>query len=243
MYERPDVPKDNPNRNKVAAVVLLVVAVALTLLVSTLWRLANSSSALGSHEVSDALASATVQEGGAQALADAAGATVTGDEVETVLFVIVPDSSSTDLSGLYVASIDSTQGAAKLTSLAPEAQLALDSGIASLHEVYASQGLGGLAGGIASTCAVPMDHAVTMTQAGWDAFLQTAAGGSSALASHATELLGGIVSSDLDATGLLDIAKRAVSLGLSASDVASVGATEDGQLDAAALARTVGVIA
>lgn len=33
MYERPDVPKDSPNRNKVAVIVLLAVAVALAGLV------------------------------------------------------------------------------------------------------------------------------------------------------------------------------------------------------------------
>lgn len=243
MYERPDAPKDNPNRNKIAVAVLIVVAVALALLVSNLWRLANASSALGSHEVSDALSAASVQEGGAQALADAAGATVTGDEVETVLFVVVPDASSAELSALYVASIDSTQGVARLTSLEPAAQVTYGDASASLRDAYASWGLKGLAASIAATAAIPVDHAVTMTQAGWDAFMQAAAGGSSALASHATELLGGIVSSDLDASGLLDIAKQALSLGLSASDIASVGATDVGQLDAASLARYAGVIA
>lgn len=243
MYERPDVPKESPNRNKIAVVVLIVVALALALLVSTLWHMANQSSALGSHDVQDALSSAATSTGDAQALADAAGATVTGDEVETVLFVVVGDASSTDVTSVYLASIDSTQGSAKLVSLQPDALLQLDSGATSLAQTYASQGLSALAGGIAAASAVPVDHAVTMTQDGWDAFLSTASGGSSALASHATELLGGIVSSDLDATGLLDIAKQAVSLGLSTSDITDAGVTDDGALDGASLARIVGVIA
>lgn len=243
MYERPDVPKQNPNRNKIAIAVLVVVAVGLMVLVSTLWRLANTSSALGSHEVEDALAAATSSQDAAQALADASGATPTGDEVETVLFVVVPNTSSSDLASLYLASIDSTQGAAKLISVDPGAQVAADAGAVTLHDAYASQGLEGLASTLATACAVPVDHAVTMTQTGWDAFMQAAVGGSSALASHASELLGGIVSSDLDAGGLLDIAKRALSLGLSASDVTEAPAAEDGTLDGAGLARLVGVIA
>ena len=89
MYERPDVPKDSPNRNKVAVIVLLAVAVALVGLVMGLWRLANANSALGSSDVGQALSSASSSLGDAQALAEASGATVTGDEVETVLFVVL----------------------------------------------------------------------------------------------------------------------------------------------------------
>ena len=71
MYERPDVPKDNPNRNKIAVVVIMLVAVGLFVLGSTLWRLANVHSALGSGEVERALAAATVSDEAAQQLADA----------------------------------------------------------------------------------------------------------------------------------------------------------------------------
>ena len=117
MYERPDVPKDSPNRNKVAVIVLLAVTVALAGLVMGLWRLANANSALGSSDVGQALSSASSSLGDAQALAEASGATVTGDEVETVLFVVLDGSDSSSCGAAFLAAIDSTPGSAKLIFL------------------------------------------------------------------------------------------------------------------------------
>ena len=85
MYERPDVPKDNPNRNKIAVVVLVAIALGIFILGSTLWRLANVHSALGSKDVSRAVASATVSDESAQQLAEASGLTLTGDDVECAI--------------------------------------------------------------------------------------------------------------------------------------------------------------
>ena len=44
MYERPDVPKDSPHRNLIADIVLVVVVVAIGVLVTMLWDLANANS-------------------------------------------------------------------------------------------------------------------------------------------------------------------------------------------------------
>lgn len=243
MYERPDVPKDSPNRNKVAVIVLLAVAVALVGLVMGLWRLANANSALGSSDVEQALSSASSSLGDAQALAEASGATVTGDEVETVLFVVLDGSDSSSCVATYLAAIDSTQGSAKLIFLPLDALLTSADGLTSVADTYAAGGLRGLAESLASAAAVPVSHAITMTQDGWNAFLDTAQQGSSALKRNATRLVGGIVSSDLDATGLLDIAQRAVSLGVGSSDIVDAPVTEDYLLDAAGLACLVGVLA
>ena len=239
MYERPDVPKDNPNRNKIAAVVIMLVAVGLFVLGSTLWRLANVHSALGSGEVERALAAATVSDEAAQQLADAAGATRTGDDVECVLFAIVASKDSSELSGLCVASIDGTQGTARLIRLRTDALVAAGDASSSLAQLYADKGLAGLA----SASSVPMDHAVIMTQEGWDTFLEVAAQGSSALKRSATKLMDGIVKSDLDAAGLLDVAQRALSMGVSADDITDAGVADDQTLDVVGLARLVGVLA
>lgn len=242
MYERPDVPKDNPNRNKIAVVVIMLVAVGLFVLGSTLWRLANVHSALGSGEVERALAAATVSDEAAQQLADAAGATRTGDDVECVLFAIVASKDSSELSGLCVASIDGTQGTARLIRLRTDALVAGDTS-SSLAQLYADKGLAGLASALASASSVPMDHAVIMTQEGWDTFLEVAAQGSSALKRSATKLMDGIVKSDLDAAGLLDVAQRALSMGVSADDITDAGVADDQTLDVVGLARLVGVLA
>ncbi len=243
MYERPDVPKDNPNRNKIAVVVIMLVAVGLFVLGSTLWRLANVHSALGSGEVERALAAATVSDEAAQQLADAAGATRTGDDVECVLFAIVASKDSSELSGLCVASIDGTQGTARLIRLRTDALVAAGDASSSLGQLYADKGLAGLASALASASSVPMDHAVIMTQEGWDTFLEVAAQGSSALKRSATKLMDGIVKSDLDAAGLLDVAQRALSMGVSADDITDAGVADDQTLDVVGLARLVGVLA
>lgn len=88
-----------------------------------------------------------------------------------------------------------------------------------------------------------MDHAVIMTQEGWDTFLEVAAQGSSALKRSATKLMDGIVKSDLDAAGLLDVAQRALSMGVSADDITDAGVADDQTLDVVGLARLVGVLA
>lgn len=243
MYERPDVPKESPNRNKVAVVVLGVVAIGLAVLVMALWRLANVNSALGSSDVGQALSLASSSVGDAQQLADASGATVTGDEVETVLFVVQGGSDPSQAGSLFLASIDSTQGAAKLVFLPQAATLPSAVGAATLADIYVKGGLKGLASALAENAAVPVNHAITMTQDGWNAFLDTATKGSSALKTNAGKLIDGIVSSDLDAAGLLDIAQRAVSLGVGVSDIVDAPLADDSSLDCVGLAKLVGVLA
>lgn len=243
MYERPDVPKPSPNRNKVAVCVLVLIAVCVFVLASALWRLANVNSALGSSDVEQALSSATSSADAAQQLADASGATATGDEVETVLFVVQSGSDSSQAGALFLASIDSTQGTAKLVFLPPTSTLPSTNGPVALTDLYAKEGLEGLAAALAENTAVPVSHAITMTQDGWNAFLDTAQQGSSALKTSATKLVGGIVSSDLDAAGLLDVAQRAVSLGVGGSDIVDAPVADDSSLDGAGLAKLVGVLA
>lgn len=243
MYERPDVPKDNPNRNKIAVVVLVAIALGIFILGSTLWRLANVHSALGSKDVSRAVASATVSDESAQQLAEASGLTLTGDDVECVLFAVVPSGDSSELAGAYLASIDATAQSAKLVSLPVSASLPKGDATATLAQLYGDGGLASLASSLSLGCSVPVSHAVVMTQDGWSAFLDAAAQGSSALKRNATKLMGGIVKSDLDATGLLDVATKALSMGVSAEDIAEAGTVEDGSLDAAGLASLVGVLA
>ena len=243
MYERPDVPKSSPNRNKVAACVLVLIAVAAFVLVSALWRLANVNSALGSSDVEQTLSSASSSLGDAQALAEASGATVTGDEVETVLFVVLDGSDSSRCVATFLAAIDSTRGMAKLIFLPQDALLTSADGLTSIADTYAADGLEGLATSLTQEAAIPVSHAIVMTQDGWNAFLDTARQGGSALKANAATLVGGIVSSDLDATGLLDIAQRAVSLGVGTSDIVDAPVLEDGSLDAAGLARLAGLLA
>ena len=55
--------------------------------------------------------------------------------------------------------------------------------------------------------------------------------------------MGGIVKSDLDAAGLLDVAQRALSMGVSADDITDAGVADDQTLDVVGLARLVGVLA
>ena len=157
MYERPDVPKDNPNRNKIAVVVLVAIALGIFILGSILWRLANVHSALGSKDVSRAVASATVSDESAQQLAEASGLTLTGDDVECVLFAVVRSGDSSELAGAYLASIDATAQSAKLVSLPVGASLTKGDATATLAQLYGDGGLASLASSLSSSCSEPID--------------------------------------------------------------------------------------
>ena len=160
MYERPDVPKDNPNRNKIAVVVLVAIALGIFILGSTLWRLANVHSALGSKDVSRAVASATVSDESAQQLAEASGLTLTGDDVECVLFAVVPSGDSSELAGAYLASIDATAQSAKLVSLPVSASLPKGDATATLVQLYGDGGLASVSrcGGPGLLCTQAQRH-------------------------------------------------------------------------------------
>lgn len=247
MYERPDVPKLSANRNVIAAAVIAVVFVSVALLVTHLWRLANEHSKLGSSKLSDAIAAATVSPDAIAQVAEAAGVTPTGDTVEVVAFLVTADDDEKTLTGLNLAAIDDTQEKAALVSVPVDARVG--TATASLASVYASGGAKGVTSQLAAGV-VPVSHIVVMTESGWGAFMEAAQSGAAALKRSATRLLDGIVLSDLDAQGLLDIGRRAASAGISADSVVGVPTAEASdaagtyqQVDSAQLALAIGTMA
>ena len=180
-------------------------------------------------------------------MAEAAGVTPTGDTVEVVAFLVTADDDEKTLTGLNLAAIDDTQEKAALVSVPIDARVG--TATASLASVYASGGAKGVTSQLAAG-AVPVSHVVVMTESGWGAFMEAAQSGASALKRSATRLLDGIVLSDLDAQGLLDIGQRAASAGISADSVVGVPTAEASdaagtyqQVDSAPLALAIGTMA
>lgn len=224
MYERPDVPKDNPHRNAIAVGVLVAVAVALVVLVSTLWRLANANTALGDKNLANAVASAAVSSDAVSEAGAEYGYAASSDQITVVLFAITSDASDTTLTALRVAVLNETQAVAKLVEVPVSVPMQGDS--ATMAQYFSSGGAEGLVSALASVGRLSVSHVVVMSESGWNAFMTVAAQGSSALTSNATQLLEGIASSDMDTSELLDIAQRALSTGLSANSIEAVQSQE-----------------
>ena len=250
MYERPDVPKDSPHRNLIAVIVLVVVVVAIGVLVTTLWDLANANSVLGSSDLGSAVESTIPAEESIWDQAEAAGLTATGDEIETVLFAVASDDEGA-LATAYLAVLNNTQGTAKLLQFTSDEWIQAGEENLSVADWYAQKGAAGLASAISGSAVVPVSHIVVMTQDGWDSFMSIASKGSSALQSQSRKLSKGITQTEMDAMELVDIAQRAVTNGASSDSIAGVAANEvtdeEGtthlQVDPAQLALAVGTLA
>lgn len=251
MYERPDVPKDSPHRNLIAVIVLVVVIVAIGVLVTTLWDLANANSVLGSNDLGSAVESTIPAEESIWDQAEATGLTATGDEIETVLFAVAADDSEGSLATAYLAVLNNTQGTSKLLQFTSDEWIQAGEENLSVADWYVQKGAAGLASAISGSAVVPVSHIVVMTQDGWDSFMSIASKGSSALQSQSRKLIKGITQTDMDAMELVDIAQRAVTNGASSDSIAGVAANEvtdeEGttrlQVDSAQLALAVGTLA
>ena len=251
MYERPDVPKDNPHRNLIALIVLAVVAVAMAMLVSSLWKLANTNSAMGSKTLAKAVKSTKPSSDTIGAYAEATGLTATGAGVETVLFVITPDSSDESASAVYLAVMNETEGSTKLVQFQNDAWVQAGDENYTVTDWYAQQGASGLASAISACAAVPVNHIVVMQESGWNSLMTVAKEGTSSLASKSTELVEAIEETDMDVSDLVDVAQKAISAGASVDEIETVAMSETSddagntrmQVDATQLAVTVGTLA
>lgn len=251
MYERPDVPKDSPHRNLIAVIVLAVVAVAVTMLVSSLWKLANTNSAMGSKTLAAAVKGTKPSSDTISAYAEATGLTATGDEIETVLFAITSDSSEESASAVYLAIMNETAGSTRLVQFQNDAWVQAGEQNYTVTDWYAQQGASGLASAISSCAAVPVSHIVVMKESGWGSLMAVAQEGSSALSSKSSELVEAIEETDMDVNGLVEVAQKAISAGASADVIDTVAMSEVSddagntrmQVDAAQLAVAVGTLA
>ena len=124
---------------------------------------------------------------------------------------------------------------------------ALADALAALASVYGEDGVEGLAVALASGAGLAPDHVVVMSTAGRDAFIAVAQQGSSVLEDQASELMGGIERTDMDVAELLDIAKQALSSGISADAIEAAPTREASddtgswaELDAVQLGLAVG---
>lgn len=216
MYERPDVPKDNPHRNVIAAIVLAVIAVSAVVLVIVLWNLAQQHSKLGDTRLTNA-----VERAATVALPQQEGVRPTGDSVTTTLVAMLSDDeSSDDIVALRLASLDTTKG----TSMLVDVPLDVTLGGKTVADAFA-KGTDKLVSEFAKSAGLPVAHVVVVRQGTWDALVATAAKGTSALVKAAPDLMGGVVRSDMGAQDLLDLAKNAAKSKLGSTQQVTVPTT------------------
>lgn len=228
MYTRSDDPKQIPHKNLIALAVILIIGALLTFLVSNLWSLAQINSKLGDKDIQKALTNQTISSEDLALQAEERELTATGDSVTTILFAITSTSGDTSgqLSGIKLAVLNETQNFAKLLDISPEASVTISESAHTLAQFYAEDGVSALAQGISYTGAVPVSHAIVISDAGWEAFMGAATQGTSTLRSQASDLLKSIEQSDMDLTDLIDTVTRATDAGLSASNIETIETSE-----------------
>ncbi len=119
-FERTDVPRDNPHRNIIAAVVLVVVFVACGVVVSMAWRRAQAQSHLGDSSLSSSVSKTS-------AVADL-GYTVSGDSFMGILLLTTDNLDASEAGGANLSSAellvyDETTATGRLVSIPTDAKV------------------------------------------------------------------------------------------------------------------------
>ena len=234
-YSRPDVPQASPRRTAAAVAVLVVLAVLGAVLVWFLWQRANEDSALRDRELVASL-------DGAGEVAAAEGTVPSGDTLTNVLVFLVDDVDAPRpaLAGATLLCLNQTQNTASVVVLPTE----MGVGDATLAEAFARDGAAGCVAPVAQACGLGLDHVIVLDQAGWDRLEGLSGAGASELASQASELVG-MMRTDMDAAGLLELAETTRAVGLSGVERQDAPVTRDGDrvvVDAAALGLAVGAL-
>ena len=111
-FERTDVPRNNPQRKVIAVVVIVVVAIGMVVLCTSLWHKANQLNGLNDHTFTEALYEQDYTQ------EPSGNAERSDDEFSNTLFFIVDDvhAESPTLQAAYILVRDTTNPSAKLVS-------------------------------------------------------------------------------------------------------------------------------
>lgn len=213
-FERTDVPRDNPHRNLIAVIVLVVVAVAVGLITSYAWRRAQADSVLGDRKLSAAIEAQTDVEG-----YQTDGYTASNDSFVNFLIVTVDDinADNKNLQKLEILSLNITQNTGHLVDVPVDINLITNgssTSYATAKDRFDQAGLTNLSSALAKNAGLKFDHAVLANPNFWTELEALKAEGRSELINNAGALLKSI-RSDLDINGLLDFSKEARKIGIS----------------------------
>lgn len=252
-FERTDVPRENPNRNLIALVVIAAVAVAMVLLCSTLWARVQREVHLGDNNLEDAISGVSA----ASSIDGHAASTDSFDKVLVLTTSSLGDGGCT-LSGAYALVVNETQGTAVMATIPTTVKVTSSDTDYTLADLCSKSGTAAVIVPLFSATNVSFDH-VIVTKSSVDDLLTLLAGASSSSADGFVSENGSLLdtmTTDMSAEKMLTLAGELKALGVSnigrvdASTYAETTQADDGTttdtgyqlVDIVALEQSVGLL-
>lgn len=219
-FERTDVPVPSQRRNVVGAVVCVAVLALTAAVVWFVWGRVSAESNLGDVSLGEAL--------GQQAAPEAAEGYVAVDGVSCTL-LLTADSldDGAALTSARILAVNAAQGTASLVNLPTDLALTVGDSQTTLAELFSSEGYDACVVPLASAAGVSFENVVLATGDVIEEAASLAGQSTQELMSSASGLLSSI-RTNLDATGLLDLAETLSPIGtanLATSDAPLVAET------------------
>lgn len=243
-FERTDVPRDNPNRNRIAVAVIVCVFAGLAVLVAVLWNRASESTHVGNDDLGAAVesqADATSPDG--YALSD--------DDWTIVLVLTVDDldSDAPELTAVHIMCLDATAGSGSLVGIPLDTKVSDGTSDTTLASLYETSGASACVSPLASATNLRMTHVVLADETAWEKLESLSGAGVNSLVSDASDLLSSL-DTDMDAGELTDLAELVQSIGIDNLDAfdAEVTTEDDGNggtcsvIDATNLGVAIGTL-
>ncbi|MGI6230449.1 MAG: hypothetical protein ACOYJL_05995 [Tractidigestivibacter sp.] len=208
-FERTDVPKENPHRTQIALAVIAAVFIGTAIIVSSLWSRAQAESHLGDSGLSSSINSASsVSDLGYQ---------TSSDTFTNVLLLTSDTLNSTDSGGTTLVSaellvFDATTNTGSLVSIPVETAVTYNGTEQTLGELFNASGAKACVSPVVSATNISISHVIVSTSDVWDEVASLSGMGASSLVSRASDFLASIYT-DMDSTGLLDLAEKVNSAG------------------------------
>ena len=208
-FERTDVPRDNPNRNLIAVIVLVVVFVACGIVVFMAWGRAQAQSHLGDSSLSSSVRKTS-------SVSDL-GYTVSGDTFTGILLLTTDNldafkTGGANLSLVELLVYDKTTATGTLVSIPTDAKVSYNGRDTTLAELFNDSGAGVCFSPLSTAANLPVTHVIVSTGTVWDEARSLAGAGVNSLISRASEFLSSI-RTDMSSQELLDLAEKVQSAG------------------------------
>ena len=164
-FERTDVPRDNPHRNLIAGIVLVVVFVACGIVVSTAWKRAQAQSHLGDSSLSSSVSKTS-------SVSDL-GYTVSSDTFMGILLLTTDNLDASETGGANLSSAellvyDETAATGKLVSIPTDTKVSYNGQDTTLAELFNSTGAAACVSPLSTAANLPVTHVIVSTSAVWD---------------------------------------------------------------------------
>ncbi len=208
-FERIDVPRDNPHRNLIAAIVLVVVFVACGIVVNTAWQRAQAQSHLGDRGLSSSVSKTS-------SISDL-GYTVSEHSFMGVLLLTTDSldasqSGGANLSSAELLVYDKTAATGTLVSIPTNVRVSYNGQDTTLAELFNSAGAAACVSPLSTAANLPVTHVIVSTNSVWDEVRSLAGVGVNSLISRASEFLSSI-RTDMSTQEILDLAEKVQSAG------------------------------